>query len=848
MLKLACQFIIRNKKKSLAILFSIILSVALLAGTGALLLSANISKSTYYAEINGNYQYSYVLNGEQLGKLPEVLKSSKTDIVNSGITVNLYSTDEPRVMTIMGCNSEYLEMNGISLLDGRMPQKTNEIVLEQWTVGNLGLEKGIGESLEIDHKNFQIVGVASDSYEKHAGLITAYTKLADNALDENQNLYVNFNISKDIEKQSIELMNEFGCENKDRRANWDVIEPLGYKAPTDERVSFLSVIKGISMDENMVTLLFGIFSAFIIYSIFNVSMMQRMQQYGILEAIGAGGRHLFAIIFSEIFILFLVGFPIGCALGTGCAKVLYNKFSHIFLNYDITPASFVISKKVIINGFFLLLLLLFVVAVKTVFAIKRQTNVVIVKNINKNLLKDRRILAPKNKSLLFSISYRYMTLKRNVFLGVLFSLAIGGIIFCSTDYAIQEAKQENQLTMKSDDGLNSDYLISMQTSAFTQGLSDQDIKELEEIKGVDSVSPVKHFLGATFIPDEKYTQKHFFDPENEDQRLKEYFSGICTLEPSGDYLIKGNLYGYGSKMLGKLNDYLIEGSIDEQAMEQENGVIVCLPQDGGTLKFDTINLKPGDSISVKVPKSLDAKDEILKFQSNNNLYEVKEFKILATVKRVMAHNDYFVGSSGLDIIMTNSMMHKEFGIDNYNIVSLTKKASVPGKTISKEIQEIVRNIERCNFADYTSLIEKENMNLQQRQIFFMGLSIIIIFISMFHILNSMNYMIITRKQDFGILRAMGLSNRNFRSMILKEGVLYGVYSSIIMVIGIVCVTGLLLLYLKNVSLLHEPQFKLNWTYIGGCMAANILLSIIAVFIASRPILQEEVIACMKKGE
>ena len=31
--------------------------------------------------------------------------------------------------------------------------------------------------------------------------------------------------------------------------------------------------------------------------------------------------------------------------------------------------------------------------------------------------------------MLFSVSHRYMTLKRSVFLGVLFSLAIGGIIF-----------------------------------------------------------------------------------------------------------------------------------------------------------------------------------------------------------------------------------------------------------------------------------------------------------------------------------------------------------------------------------------------------------------------------------
>lgn len=844
MLKLSYQFIIRNKKKSFAILISIILSVALLAGTGALLFSANISKSAYYAEINGNYQCSYTLNASQLQKLPHILKNSKSHITSAGVKASLYSTDEPKVMSIAGCDSGYLEMNHILLLEGRMPRKNNEAVVEQWTIGNLGLEKGIGQSLEAENQNFQIVGIVSDSYEKNTGRITAYTVLPDTLPDVKYQLYVNFDIQESIEKQSSVLMKELGC--KTRGANWDVVEPLGFKAPSSQGFSVVSIIKSISMDENMITLLFGIFSAFIMYSILNVFTMQRMEQYGILEAIGAGGRHLFKIIFFEILMLFLIGFPAGCILGAGGAEFIYGRFNRSFLSADISPVAYTISKKVIINGFFILLILLVIVAVKTVIEIKKQANIDILKSSNKHLLRDRRILAEKGNSLLFCVSHRYMTIKRSVFLGILLSLAIGGIIFCSADYAIKETKLENELTMKSDDGLNSDYLISMQTSVFNAGLTEKDIKALEKIKGIDSVSPVKHFLGGTFIPEEKYTLKHFFDPENNNQRLKEYFNGICTLEDNGDYLIKGNIYGYGNKMLENLEEYLLEGSIDAQKMEKEKGVIVCLPQNGGTLEFDAIDLKPGDNIKVKVPKSLDTEDEVLKFEAADNLYEVKTFKVLATVKRVMAHNDYFVGPYGLDIIMTNPMMSREFNIDHYNIASISKKTWASGKNSGESIQDIAKSIDRCIFMDYTALIEKENMNLKQRQLFFMGLSIIVLFISMLHILNSMNYLIISRKQDFGILRAMGLSSGNFRIMILREGLLYGLYSSVVMIAGIFAVTGVLFLYFKNVSFLHETRFMIHWFYISICVAANIVISLIAVFIASKSILQEEVVECMKK--
>lgn len=845
MLRLSYQFLIKNKKKSLAILLSVVLSSSLLAGIGALLYSANISKSRYYAEINGNYQYGYRLNEQQIKKLDDVLKSSKASIKNAGIATNLFTTDEPKVMEVIGCNPEYLKMNEISLLDGRLPQKEDEIVLEKWIVKNLKLKNGIGENLKFDNHEFKIVGIVSDSFEKYSSQIVAYTFLGDILPEIDYKLYVNFKLSDDIEKQSLILMRELGCESKDREANWNVIEPLGVKEPTDSKIDLITYIKEITLDENMISLIFGVFSVFILYSIVSVSVMQRMKEYGILASLGAENKHLFEIFFTEVFILFFIGFPLGCLLGIGISKELYEKFNHIFLNANISPVQFVVSKKVIWNGFILLFMLLIVIAVKTVMQISRQSKMDVIKSNSHHLLKDRRILAEKEKTMIFNLSHRYMMRKKSIFLGILFSMSIGGIILCCTDYVIKETKNENELTMKADDGLNSDYFINMQTSTFDYGLSENDIKKIEDLEGVALVAPVKHFLGATFVPGDKYTKKHFFDPGNNDPRLKEYFDGICTREDNGDYLIKGNIYGYNSVMLKKLEEYLLEGSVNSKRMEQENGVIVCLPQDGGTLKFDAVNLKPGEIIKIKVPKELDAQDEILKFKSADEMYDIKEFKILGTVKRVMAHNDYFVGPSGLDIIMTNSMMTKEFEIKNYNMVSISKKTSSNGIVIEENLSKIVNSLERCIFTDYTSLIERENLNLAQRWIFYVGLSIVIIIISMLHVLNSMNYLILSRKQDFGILRAIGLGKGALYKMTLREGFLYGVYSSIIMTIVIVMITGLLYFYLKNVSFLYEPRFMMNWCYIGICILVNIVLSMFAVFLSSKPLLSDEIVMCMK---
>lgn len=844
MLKLSFQFIIKNRAKSFAILSSIILSVALLVGTGALIRSANVSKSNYYTQINGNYQYSYLMNGSQLKKL-DALDKKKMGISSIGITKDIGYTDEPTVIAEVACDSNYLKMNGISLISGRFPQNDSEAVVEEWAINNIGLADSNGAVINIDGKPMKIVGVVKDSFEKYTKSIKIYTKLHEKLIDtDTYKLYVNFNLNTNIEEKSVDLMKELNIGNKNRGANWDVIEPLGYKAPSgDTHFSILSIFKNISFNENLVTVLFGVFSAFIIYSIMNVIVLQRIPQYGVLTSLGMRMTGLFRVIFVELFTLFLIGFPLGSLVGICLAKLLYSNFSHIFLSAIVEPGDFLISMKVIVNGLILMLVLLLFVSLKTVWRIRKYSDIDILLNKNKYLMQHKKTLAYKEKTLLQNVSHRYMFWNPGVFIGVIISLAIGGVLFCSTQFAVRNEKTQNELTVKADDGLNSDYTLNVQTSYFNQGISEDILKKLEVIKGVKNVSPVKCFMGATYITDKQLTNKKFFNDANKDKRLKKYFNGICTKE-GGRYLVKGNIYGYGDKMITGLKDYVIKGSCNPASMDENNEVIVCLPQDGGTGKFNTINLKPGDIIKVKIPSSLEAKDDILKFQSADNNYQIKEFKIAATVKRVMAHNNYYVGPYGLDIVMTNTMMKKNFGIDQYTIVDIEKDKNRPGIRVADGIRKAIDGVERCIFTDYTTLIEKANMNLRQQQFFFIGLSVIILLISILHIFNSINYLVVARKRDFGILRAIGMNDKKFKALMIREGILYGSYASILMLVGSVLCNGLLYLYFKNVEFYLKPTLYFNGTMIFACILLNIIISILGVFISASKILKFEIVDCV----
>ena len=73
-------------------------------------------------------------------------------------------------------------------------------------------------------------------------------------------------------------------------------------------------------------------------------------------------------------------------------------------------------------------------------------------------------------------------------------------------------------------------------------------------------------------------------------------------------------------------------------------------------------------------------------------------------------------------------------------------------------------------------------------------------ISMFHIMNSMNFLVLSRRHEFGILRAMGITDAGFMKMMVKEGILYGVRSGIVMIGWICVVKGFFCIFFQHVYL------------------------------------------------
>ena len=84
-----------------------------------------------------------------------------------------------------------------------------------------------------------------------------------------------------------------------------------------------------------------------------------------------------------------------------------------------------------------------------------------------------------------------------------------------------------------------------------------------------------------------------------------------------------------------------------------------------------------------------------------------------------------------------------------------------------------------------------------------------------------------------MIRAVGLTNKEFRQMIRTEGILYGMVSSIFsLIIGISIEHRLYEYYIWSIE---NPRFILQWKTYVLVVCVNILIGLLSTYIPSRKI-------------
>lgn len=878
MFKLARRYIVFYKNQSFAILISMILSIALMAGISSLVYSGELSDLENSKEINGDWNYAIPLKDNTIDKITN--KQDKGyEVEKYGICKTIDEAVSDKNIALLYGDKTYLEMTTQSVLEGEYPTKANEIAMSKFVLDNIGYNDVLGTKISLDGKDYVLSGVLKSEWAADSNILNAFISEEEVNIKKGISsfVYLKLDESKKMYKQCQALKEDLELDSEAIQENDNVNYYLGGESPQSfiDHLKFaftnpegnFTYLMLVLRDEfgltvNGVILGLGLFSIFIIYSVFSVNISKRITQYGILKVLGIGKFKQFSLVLFELWSLLLIAFPIGAILGNLVAKLMYSNFNTVFINRDVVNSgthtnetqsflaaaelkagNFHISYTAIVFEAAFLVVAMCFIAWKIKCQTQKSVSIQLLKGGNDKKRKNRTIYSKGKLSLFNVLIEKFMLERKRTFLGILVSLSLGGVIFLCSNFVLTNAQTSNQMQLASDDGLGSDYKIYENNIDLNKTLGEDVENNLEKIDGVKNIYPVKSYIGEVVIEQDNFFWKEYYEYLNE--AYKDVYNGYMRNTTNGDYAIKSNILGYSDELLGKMEPYILEGSIDPDQMRRNNEVVLVTLEDAQG-NHNSIDKKVGDTIKVKTPNKVSGSSEDLKQLGSESDFSEKEYTISAIVSRTMVRDSRLYTLEDqpditYSVIMTNEQMKQNYNIEGYRVLTVEKEKNTDTELVANEIKKQTQALDDCLFQDYTGAIERQNEYLFQKTLFFYGIAFVFLIISLFHIANTMNHLILSRRHEYGILRAMGITNKNFRKLMLGQGALYGIFSSIVMILLYIIGNKTMEYLMGHVYGFLVSNIQVNVWLIITTVAVNICIGIFAVLIPTQSILKEDII-------
>lgn len=784
MLKLAFQYMRHYKSQTFAIWVGMFLTASLTAGVSSLLYSSQRNDLENAKTIYGDWHYAMQADTQLLQPVHDGDSGPGFLVEQCGKIELKDIVTYPYQISMIYADSGYYEMTHRDLLEGAYPKSANEAAADRYTLGNLGFKGGIGDVLTIGGKEFILSGIlkspwASDADEMELFVSEPYADSIELPVlylrfDEGRKLYrqldafcTYYQIPGDAALDNDALAGYLNLEQPERI--YDIIK----FALTDEKGNFTYILlklqSGYHLAQNGMAAVLCLFSLFIVYSIFQISVSKRMAEYGIMQTLGISAKRIGCTLVLELWILFLTAYAPGCLLGLGMAD---RAGTGVFLA----------ALNVIVGSFVFLFAAFAVTGFWIVHTMQKQTLRQSMAGDVSFVKRRRKIYSLRNVRLVNVLIHKFMFSNKKKVIGMLLSLSVGGCLFLCTTYMAENLKIHADMSLRSDDGLGSQYKVSVKSNSLSDTIPERTVDTVRQMSELSDVYASKYTLGELVIKKQELEWDEYFDEQNKDSYFQQQYGGICVEKKDGTYGIKYDVYGYDEAVINQLQDFVLEGEIDFDVLESENQVLAAANQDGQG-NYDFYGKHPGDTITLRVPKDLHCPPEVLKFQSLDENYITKEFQIAAIVSRALAKEHGYLNreqwNNAQSVIMTNGQMGSLYGIMDYSFLNASAADGAGTDKAAGLLLQTIQDVPKAVLQDYTTAIEAQKQYLQKQQMFFYGIAVILLVVSLFHIMNSMHYSVLSHRREYGIIRAMGITDSGFYRMVLKTGLLYGLLADVL---------------------------------------------------------------------
>ncbi len=318
--KLAKKSLQSEKRRNLMVIIAVALAAFLICFTGIVSTSLTQMQRNQVADT-----YEAVWLGveetdiEKLKGVPEFERVGGYYVLGEELSEQGYHA------SYVYCDAQMMEITKaqMELLEGRVPEKANEVVVSEYFLSTYGNNARIGDTVTLDtesfHGDYVVTGIMDSVNEKEANacaIIISKAALTEwNGFDPaGYRAYVHF---KNSEQLGEELMTSYCREIAEE-----------YQLPMSKMNSKYFVYASKSFDFAPMAGVIAIAligGCIVIQSIFRISVNDKIQSYGQLRTIGATPKQIKRIVKKEGRKLGSIGILIGTVLGVCGGFFLFSK-------------------------------------------------------------------------------------------------------------------------------------------------------------------------------------------------------------------------------------------------------------------------------------------------------------------------------------------------------------------------------------------------------------------------------------------------------------------------------------------------------------------------------------------
>jgi len=206
--------------------------------------------------------------------------------------------------TLIGIDSDGTQLADISMKEGRLfENNANEVILGEIYADDNGYK--IGDNIEIDSENFEVVGIFESGDSNIAGgVFTSISKVGELMDDEDSisNIYVKVNKGEDPQTVADRIDAQYG----------DNITTITSVMEMEQMADMLNMLQASTWAISLLAIVVGGLG---IINTMLMSVFERTREIGVLKAVGWSNTKILTMIVGESLVITIVSAIIGSLIG-----------------------------------------------------------------------------------------------------------------------------------------------------------------------------------------------------------------------------------------------------------------------------------------------------------------------------------------------------------------------------------------------------------------------------------------------------------------------------------------------------------------------------------------------------